>query len=605
MSMPRLNARRVAARLPVALVPIALIGCGVKVNNYYSRTSPVSQTTISQQTRILHKKQAAQAAAVRATLAKAPSGSVRIDDSTNLGVLPVVDAGFATGSSAAAAAATSVAPVKAFQDLCDGQTDIAMSTSLPTATEEAACAANGITLVTSKTGQVEPFQVAADAIVIATRNEDSVGGDCLRRSTVRQIFETGSTIDDWSQLGFDDRRLVATGRGADNDTYQLFANLVLGAGGSAPITDARGDLVVHPTDAQVLDQVEFGSARRALSQAVADAVAKARRRIRLAEAAAGAAANRRVLAQIAAANAKRAKSHKVLTPAQKAAIARANALADSTAKQTAEAAAGTKLIASIAKSVTAARGEALGSIGDVGYFRFTYYELYEDKLRPMEIWDPIQEAASLAASGVATTLTTAGPTQRAIDSDVGGQLSVGRVVDFPSTPTSSGAHYVTAAGQGVTVPAGGPVDVDTTPDCVFPSAQTVESGVYPLSVRMFAFVSKQALTRPAVRDYLAYVISAAGQNLVSAQRLVPLDLQTEDLEYEQITGRPLPGSGTVVSGSTATGATSPAGTGTTQPTSTTGATTTSEGPVKLPASPSSRITGVDATPATTTGGTGG
>jgi hypothetical protein len=600
VTVSRANRRSVVCRAALALVPLAATGCGVKASNYYTRTSPVTAVPVSSQLKLLHQRQAAHAAAIQASLAQVPAGSVRVDDSTNLGVLPTIDTGFAGGSADAATLLT-VSPVKAFQDLCDGQTDIAMATSLPTASQVAACSANGITLPTVN-GQVEPFQLAADAIVIATRNEDSVGGDCLRRTTVRHIFEVGSTIDNWSQVGFDNRKLVTTGRDADNDTYQLFANLVLGASGTATLANARRDLVVHPTDLQVLDQVEFGSAREALNRAVAAALAKARRPIRQVEAEAGAAANKRVLAEIAQQNAARAKTRKVLSPAEKAAIARANAIADARAKKAAEAAAGTKLIASITASVTSGRDNALGQIGDVGYFRFTYYELYEDKLRPMEIWDPIQEAASLAASGVATTATTAGATITPIDGDVGGQLSIGRVVEVPATPTSPGAHYVTPAGQGVTVPQGGPVNVNTTPDCVFPSAQTVESGVYPLSVRMFAFVSKQALARAAVRDYLAYAISSAGQSLVSAQRLVPLDLQTENLEYEQVTGEPLPGSGiTVTPGSSTAG-----GTSTTTTTLTTGGSTPSnEGSVKLPLVPANRITGVDASPPSTTGGPGG
>jgi hypothetical protein len=581
----------------VGLTALALAGCGVTAGRYYTRTSPVT-ASVSDQTRILHAQQQAQAAVVRARVARVPATTVRIDDSTNLGVLPKLDAGFAGGSSDVAPNPSLVSPDRAFEDLCDGDTDIAMATSLPTATEEAACAANGITLVSTSDGQVEPFQLAADAIVIATRNEDSVGGDCLQRSTVRQIFETGSTIDNWSQLGFDDRPLVTTGRGADNDTYQLFANLVLGASGTAPITDARRDLVVHSSDLQVLDQVEYGTARTALSRAVAVALAKAKRSIRIAEATAGAQANARVLAEIAAANAQRAKSRKVLSAAEKASIARANAAADAAAKQTAEAAAGTKLIASITNAVTGGRSAALAAIGDVGYFRFTYYELYEDKLRPMEIWDPIEEASSLAASGVATNMTAAAPSEQSFESAVGDDLSTGRVVDFGSTPTTPGSHYVTAANQLVTVPAGGPVNVDTTPDCVFPSAQTVESGVYPLSVRMFAFVSKQALERASVRGYLAYVISSAGQNIVSGERLVPLDLQTENIEYEQITGQPLPEVGGT--GSTAPSAGATSGTGTT---STPSVTSTSEGTATLPVVPASGIAGVNA--GTTSAGPGG
>jgi hypothetical protein len=600
MIVARITSRSLASRaFLLASLPLAAAGCGVSADDYYTRTSPVTGTSVSSQLKALHRQQAAHAAAVQASVAKVPAGSVRIDDSTNLGVLPVVDAGFATGSSDLATPSV-VSPVKAFQDLCDGQTDIAMATSLPTASEISACAANGITLTTSSNGQVQPFQLAADAIVIATRNEDSVGGDCLRRTTVRHIFAAGSTIDNWSQVGFDDRQLVTTGREANNDTFQLFANLVLGANGTASINEARHDLVVHPTDLEVLDQVESGSRRLALTRAVAAALAKAKRRIRLAEVAAGRAANVQVLAAIARTNAARAKTHKVLSSAQKAAIARANASADAVAKRTAESEAGTRLIKSITAAVTAGRTYALGEIGDVGYFRFTYYELYEDKLRPMEIWDPIQEAASLAASGVATTVSGAQSSQQAVDADVGGSLSIGRVVEVPSTPTSAGSHYVTSTGQGLTVPQGGPVNVNTTPDCVFPSAQTVESGVYPLSVRMFGFTSKQGLARPAVRDYLAYVISSAGQSLVSAQRLVPLDLQTENLEYEQVTGEPLPGSGVSAPASSATTTTPIAGA-----TTTTGATPTNEGTVTLPAVSSNRITGVDASQAGATGGSGG
>jgi phosphate transport system substrate-binding protein len=597
MIVARITSRSPASRAVVAVLALAAAGCGVNADDYYTRTSPVTATSVSSQMKALRRQQAAHAAVVQAALAQVPAGSVRIDDSSNLGVLPVLDAGFATGSSDVATPVT-VSPAKAFQDLCDGQTDIAMATSLPTATEVAACAANGITLPTTPNGQAQPIQLAADAIVIATRNEDSVGGDCLRRTTVRHIFAAGSTIDNWSQVGFDDRQLVTTGREANNDTYQLFANLVLGASGTASLDEARSDLVVHPTDLEVLDQVEFGSRRVALTRAVDAALAKAKRRIRLAEAAAGTQANARVLAEIAQENAARAKTRKVLTPAQKAAIARANAIRDAAAKRAAEAAAGTKVIRAITASVTAGRDAALGSIGDVGYFRFTYYELYEDKLRPMEIWDPVQEAASLAASGVATTAGVAQPTEQAVDADVGGSLSIGRIVEVPSTPTAPGSHYVTASGQRLTVPQGGPVNVNTTPDCVFPSAQTVESGVYPLSVRMFAFTSKLGLARPAVRDYLAYVLSTTGQNLVSAQRLVPLDLQTENLEYEQVTGRPLPGRGIATPASTPA-TTTPAGTATS-----TTPTPTNEGTVTLPAVPANRITGVDASQPTTTTGSG-
>jgi ABC-type phosphate transport system substrate-binding protein len=579
VTVHRIRLRSLASCGLAALALPAVSGCGVKLSKNPPASSPAADASMAAQTRLRQERAQAQAAAARA-IASAPQGTVRIDDSTSLGALKKLNAPFAARN-AAVAPATTVSSARAFRDLCDGNTDIAMATTRPTASQVAACAANGITLPTLSNGQVRAYQIAADAIVLATRNEDSVGGDCLRRTTVRHIFRAGSTIDNWSTVGFDDRPLVTTGRDASSDTYQLFAKLIFGTGGTAKIGLARSDLVIHPTDLAVRRQVETREAR---SKALTAAIRKASRRIRLAEARARAAADKRVLADIARANAARAKSHTVLSAARKAQIAAANARADADAKKAAADAARAKVVASISSSI--ATGTDRGP-GDIGYFRFTYYELYEDKLRPMEIWDPVLSASSLEASGVATNRSSVISTEKDVDSDVAGQTSSGKVVEVPSTPTSPGARYRTRIGN-VTVPSTGPVNVETTPNCVFPSARTVSSGAYPLSVRMFAFVSNRGLARAAVRDYLAYVISSEGQTHISSQRLVPLDPTTQNDEYRQITGRSLPG------GAASTTSDGAAGSAATAPQTQTSPT--------LPAVPSKGVTGVDVSP---TGGSDG
>jgi ABC-type phosphate transport system substrate-binding protein len=569
-----------------ALAIAALSGCGVQLGDDPPASSPEAQASKAAQTRLRAAEKAVQDATARA-INSAPEGTVRIDDSTNLSVLPKLNAGFSSGGAVANRPAI-VSSARAFRDLCNGRTDIAMATTRPTASQLALCEANGVKLPTLPNGQVRAFQIAADAIVLATRNEDSVGGDCLRRTTARRIFRAGSTVSNWTQVGFDDRRLVTTGRQDNSDTYQLFAKLIYGTGGTAKLDLSRSDLVTHPTDLQVLRQVER---RQDRSKELQAAIRKASRRIQLAESRARAAAVKRALATIERANKARAKAGTVLSAARKAQIAAANARAVERAKRSAAAAARAKIVTELTRSVT--NGTDRGD-GDIGYFRFTYYELYEEKLRPMEIWDPVLSASQLEASGVATNRSVVVSTSKAIDSEVAGQTSSGEVIEVPAAPTTPGAKYTTRIGR-VTVPSTGPVNIETTPNCVFPSARTVSSGAYPLSVRMFAFVSTGALARAAVRDYLAFAISPAGQTRISAQRLVPLDPTTQNDEYKLITGRPLPGTSATTPSSDEASAGDEDSDTPPPPTQTT---------PTLPAIPSRGISGIDVSPPSSSGSGG-
>jgi hypothetical protein len=192
------------------------------------------------------------------------------------------------------------------------------------------------------------------------------------------------------------------------------------------------------------------------------------------------------------------------------------------------------------RSQFAARLHAALNPGVAGVFRFSYYELYEEQLRPLEIWDPVTTQSQLEGEGVATSGTTATENVATrIRQQAGGGVGTVKTLTFPATPTAAGAAYVAAGDKNVKVPAGGPVNLNTTPNCVFPSRQTITSGVYPLSVRLLAFVPKNRLARPEVVNYLSYYLGQ-GQDTVAAQRLVPLDDKLREQEYQALTGHPLP-----------------------------------------------------------------
>ena len=81
----------------------------------------------------------------------------------------------------------------AFAALCSGEIDIVDSSREVTRAEFEACRRVGLDLV--------QFQVASDAVVVATKNESDVGGDCLSTDQVREIYRAGSPVTRWSQLG--------------------------------------------------------------------------------------------------------------------------------------------------------------------------------------------------------------------------------------------------------------------------------------------------------------------------------------------------------------------------------------------------------------------
>lgn len=262
---------------------------------------------------------------------------------------------------------------QAFQRFCAGQADVVDSARPISEDEYRKCIANGI--------QPVQFQVASDAVVLAIKNETDVGTDCLSFSEVRDIFRAGSTINSWSQVGYghdlggdvNEPRLKVAGPDEDSNVFGFFGQYVLGDPEPSMLS-FRSDYQAYPTDAGVRRAVvgsnrDFQAAAqfqrsRQVYQGILDSLAENRRAVRdaRAEVAKGIADER---------------------PPEDQARDRAN-LAKAQAN-----------LENLKKSLPAARRyvnqnrAALRRLAEVrgtlGLFRFSFYEAFEEQLRPMEI----------------------------------------------------------------------------------------------------------------------------------------------------------------------------------------------------------------------------
>jgi ABC-type phosphate transport system substrate-binding protein len=467
-----------------AALALALAGCGVTTNNADREGSSSGKGANKGKKR--GKRQPAR-----------PKGLVQIDGERQGSLTPIAVQRFnaSTDSSRAAFAATGETP--AFQDLCAGRVDIVDSVREISQTELASCARNGVLLAPK-------LQIASDAVVIATRNESDVGGDCITVADVGAIFRAGSRIENWSQLGFDDLPLRTAGPDSRSNAFAFFTQKVFGLPASASLSDFRSNYRVESTDSGVRDDVINAKALAAVQARNERRLAAAQSSDAIARQAvvnrAVAAADRRVRREINAANKRNAQLKIQINPAK---LVRDNARMSARAKADAATAATRDFNARATTRATQLNERALSRAersGVVGYFRFTYYENYEDQLRPLEID---------GTPGVPATV--------------------------PPNPAGNTGTTSTVATPTATTPAA-PQAVARRPNCIFPSQQTITSGQYPLSRPLLLYVSQDNRKRPEVQKFLTYYLQNA-QKLATQTRLVPLPDHDRDAQLEAITGR--------------------------------------------------------------------
>jgi ABC-type phosphate transport system substrate-binding protein len=357
-------------RRPILLgvAVLGLAGCGVSTDGAIHQLGQKATTS-----------SAARAAVAAASLPLPVSGEATID-----GVLRGSLTSFAAQDYEQAGGTTRVTidhsgEKAAFGELCSGKIDMVDSSRAISSGELAACRAAGLTPV--------QFQVASDAVVIATKAETDVGADCLTVAGVRELYRAGSPVYDWSQLGFSHVPLEVGGPGPSNNDFSYFGRAVLGAA-QPSLTDLRSDYHAGASDADSRRFVTGNAADAQIAlqrQLLSGQLAAQRIRVSAASTSRGEAIHE--LSAARADQAKGIRDHRSAAAQQKASQRTATAKT-ALARARASYAAAEQLLVSKSNGTAAATAAARRQaevVGRVSYFRFSYYELFEDQLRPLEI----------------------------------------------------------------------------------------------------------------------------------------------------------------------------------------------------------------------------
>jgi ABC-type phosphate transport system substrate-binding protein len=276
---------------------------------------------------------------------------------------------------------------EAFRSFCTGSADVVASTR-PISRQE---------FETCRRSNVQPvqIQIASDAAVLAIANETNVGVDCLTLGEVHEIFRAGSPITNWSQVDFispdaesSAPDLKVTGPNSNSDLFEFFSAVALGID-LPSLASVRGDYIPHAEPRAVRLQVTGGAARRR----------------RLAEGAKG-------TGEILKGQLETVKGAEEAVKGAEEAVKEAEFQVKKGIRdqRTAEARAedrenltnaeeklkkAEERLKKIEKRLPAIRKRSRlelredrrlrAAIGTIGLFGFTYYEVWEEQLRPMEI----------------------------------------------------------------------------------------------------------------------------------------------------------------------------------------------------------------------------
>jgi phosphate transport system substrate-binding protein len=108
-----------------------------------------------------------------------------------------------------------------FERFCRGETDLSNASRPIRTTEHETCLQNGVRWVA--------FTVANDGIAVVV-NRQNTWVDCLTTAELRKIWDSGSQVDNWSQVraGFPNVPLKLFGPGTDSGTFDYFTEVING-----------------------------------------------------------------------------------------------------------------------------------------------------------------------------------------------------------------------------------------------------------------------------------------------------------------------------------------------------------------------------------------
>jgi ABC-type phosphate transport system substrate-binding protein len=363
------NRKALAAGLAMFAV-VAVSGCGIELDSAPQTAGIEGSGAVVQTDRVASGQP-------RAQRVSRSQGVVRISGQAQGSLTERLVRSYENSGTPVQVTTTGGDESSAFAAFCRGQVDVVDSARPISPSEYRRCVAQGIVPV--------QFQVASDAAVLAIKNETDVGVDCLSYDEAQQIFRSGSPINSWSQVGYDSQatsgvvdsrvspRLKVAGPDDASNVFGFLGQYVLGIE-NPTLASVRSDYQAYPTDAGVRRAVvgsrpdEFASQELAVSEKVLDeiiaSIADAEKAVRDARAEV-----RKGIDDGRSAEAK-ARDRRKLREARQI-------LADLQ----------TDLVESrrYVKANRAAARRFNSTRGTLGLFRFSYYEAFEEQLRPVEI----------------------------------------------------------------------------------------------------------------------------------------------------------------------------------------------------------------------------
>ena len=364
MSTPK---NKIATLVAALAVLVVVAGCGVDSSDAPDDAGSSDDPTFVEPTDNTKASQPEQKATPR------NEGSIRIAGKAQGSLTERLVDTYELQGGTASVTTTGGNEQSAFDAFCRGNVDIVDSARPISPNEYSACISRGI--------QPVQFQVASDAAVLAIKNETDVGVDCLSFDEVRNIFQAGSDVNSWSQVGYDHDvtldasapRMKVAGPDEDSNVFGFFGQYVLGDD-EPTLLSVRGDYQAYPTDAGVRRAVvgtnrdflaaqEFAPSQKVLEQIIAS-IADAKQAVRDAE---------------------DEKAKGIRDKRSKEAKARDQRILDNAKQTLKNLKADTKDSRAYVNRNRKATQRIEAVRGTMGLFRFSYYEAFEEQLRPMEV----------------------------------------------------------------------------------------------------------------------------------------------------------------------------------------------------------------------------
>lgn len=377
MRRPSRPARTLAAGAGLVLAAGLLGSC--------SAEEPAGTDLVAQAQEVQYRNDLAEQQEIArraATLPTSPAGTVTIDGETEGSLTTELTSELVRSGTGTTVDVGHGGEDQAFGRLCAGEIDVVDSVREISRAEWDACRAVGLDVV--------QFQLAADAVVVAIKSETDVGGDCLSTQQIQDIYRAGSPVTSWDQLGLDAVPLSVAGPDLDNDAFTFFGQVVLDAP-EPSLVNLRSDYEARDTDQQSRTFVVGSPRDRELAGLNAD-----RQRVRedlRSQLTARWQVVQDALEEVRTAQAEVEKGVRDQRPASTRARDRQRLVAARAAWRQARAEKD-QVLAQWQAAKTEAEGTAAAAqryaatVGHVSYFRFSYYELFEDQLRPFEVTLP-------------------------------------------------------------------------------------------------------------------------------------------------------------------------------------------------------------------------